>query len=134
MRQLGFAAVAAAALGFMALTALVFGQFLFPGTFGPRILAHGDAGPLQVPLPTLGGLQFWADIRYQEGWRMQRNTVTGFYRLLDGDNIRRAWGTNQEVATAMDARAPPQPANAERHLVVLIHGALPGVHPAPVAG
>ncbi|MCH5373604.1 MAG: hypothetical protein JJ992_06475, partial [Planctomycetes bacterium] len=37
--------------------------------------------------------QFWADELFFHQWRIQRNAVTGHYRLLDERNQRRAWGT-----------------------------------------
>ena len=46
-----------------------------------------------VPFPTAGGEVFWTDLAEIDGWRVQRNTVTGHCRLLDPENIRRAWGT-----------------------------------------
>ncbi|MEM8736309.1 MAG: hypothetical protein AAGG44_18915, partial [Planctomycetota bacterium] len=33
-----------------------------------------------VPLPTLGGKQFWTDFAWRRGWRLQKNAVTGLWR------------------------------------------------------
>ncbi len=51
-----------------------------------------------APLPnrvssTLGGKQFWGDELFFGQWRIQRNTLSGHYRLLDPDDARHAWGT-----------------------------------------
>ena len=43
--------------------------------------------------PTAGGKQFWTDRFIHNGWRIQRNVLTGHHRLLDAKNVRRAWGT-----------------------------------------
>ncbi len=45
---------------------------------------------------TLGGLQFWTDYRWNSGCRMQKNAVTGHWRVLDADNIRHGWGPREE--------------------------------------
>ncbi len=41
---------------------------------------------------TLGGKQFWQDLFFYQGWRIQRNLV-GKFRLLDPWDIRRESGT-----------------------------------------
>ncbi len=48
---------------------------------------------VNIPAATLGGKQFWADEFVHGSWRIQRNVLSGHYRLLDPDNTRRAWGT-----------------------------------------
>jgi hypothetical protein len=45
-----------------------------------------------IPTKTMGGYVFWKDIANVNGWRLQRNQVFGNYRILDPNNIRRAWG------------------------------------------
>lgn len=52
-----------------------------------------DRTYLNLKLPTLGGRQFWGDIHYCRGWRIQHHVLTGHYRLLDPDDVRQAWGT-----------------------------------------
>ncbi len=49
-----------------------------------------------IKFPTLGGLLVWEDIHEIEGWRVQQNTLTGHYRILDDEDIRRAWGFSEE--------------------------------------
>ena len=89
--------------------------------------AHcGCAEAMNVALPTLGGKQLWTDVRAgPTGWRIQRHALTGHYRLLDGRNIRRAWGKREhcEEAWAQLAPAAGDPAARKgRELVVLLHG------------
>lgn len=45
-----------------------------------------------INFPTMGGILFWNDIANVNGWRMQQNTLTQHIRILDPDNVRRAWG------------------------------------------
>ena len=45
-----------------------------------------------INFPTMGGLLFWNDLARCNGWRMQQNTLTQHVRIIDPDNIRRAWG------------------------------------------
>ena len=37
-------------------------------------------------IQTLGGRQFWGDLVYFQGWRIQENSFSGSCRLLDPDN------------------------------------------------
>ena len=52
-----------------------------------------EVGPLNLPFSTGGGKQFWTDVDYCQGWRIQQNAVTGHCRLLDPSDVRHAWGT-----------------------------------------
>ncbi|MDR3109046.1 MAG: hypothetical protein LBU65_05075 [Planctomycetaceae bacterium] len=45
-----------------------------------------------VPMPTMGGKVFWKTIADVDGWRVQQNKVFGNCRILDPNNVRRAWG------------------------------------------
>jgi pimeloyl-ACP methyl ester carboxylesterase len=81
------------------------------------------ARPVVVPMPTLGGKQFWADELFFHQWRIQRNALTDHYRLLDEQNRRHASGTYEEC------RAVLERIKQERHLprmsgkgVVVLHG------------
>ena len=77
--------------------------------------------PPNLPLPTLGGLQFWGDVQWQEGWRIQQHVETGHFRLLDPRGIRRSWGSYATCLQDLRAAAPEPPAEP-RTLVVLLHG------------
>ena len=79
--------------------------------------------PAAVPLPTLGGKQFWADELLFHHWRIQRNALTDDYRLLDEHDLRHASGTFDECRAALES------IKQERHLprmsgkaVVVLHG------------
>lgn len=45
-----------------------------------------------VNFPTMGGILFWNDIANVNGWRMQQKTITQHIRILDPQDVRRAWG------------------------------------------
>ncbi|MEX1233149.1 MAG: alpha/beta fold hydrolase [Planctomycetaceae bacterium] len=79
----------------------------------------------QIFQKTWGGSQFWGDVHYFRGWKIQQNVYTKHYRLLDAQNYRFASGT---FATCLDTleeitrkeALPPMSGDA----VVLLHGIL----------
>jgi pimeloyl-ACP methyl ester carboxylesterase len=76
-------------------------------------------------MKTLGGWQFWADVRFLRGWRIQRNAITGHFRLLDPKNSRRAFGSIETCLAKLDEikrdrRLVPMSGKA----VIVIHGIL----------
>ncbi len=76
-------------------------------------------------LPTLGGRQFWADVRWAMGWRIQRHCWTGHFRLLDDSDRRRAFGNLEHCeATLLQELGADWPKRipADAHFVVLLHG------------
>lgn len=80
-------------------------------------------GNLNFVLPTLGGRQFWGDVHFRSGWRIQHNVFTDHYRLLDDHDVRRAWGTEAECRRALEGfvESVPIPAMSGR-AVILVHG------------
>jgi len=56
-----------------------------------------DISMPNIPAPTLGGKVFWNTIAYEEGWKLQQNQITHHVRLLDPNNIRVAWGGENEM-------------------------------------
>jgi pimeloyl-ACP methyl ester carboxylesterase len=74
-------------------------------------------------MPTFGGLQYWNDVRVVGAWRIQRNVLTGHYRLLDGDDHRQAWGTFEECDTKLQKAVDAGDATPARgEVVVVLHG------------
>ena len=76
-----------------------------------------------VPVPTTGGMQFWADELFFREWRIQRNATGGHYRLLDGNYLRHASGTYEECLAKLDEikqkrELPPMEGKA----VLVLHG------------
>lgn len=45
-----------------------------------------------IEAKTLGGKKFWQNIKTQNGLRLQQNIITGLCRILDENNVRKAWG------------------------------------------
>jgi len=76
-----------------------------------------------IPMPTLGGKQFWADELFFRGWRIQRNVLTDHCRLLDPSDRRHSWGTLKQCQAKLEAikrqrKLPPMQGRA----VVVLHG------------
>lgn len=89
-----------------------------------RLMAAEPAsGRLNLKCPTLGGTQFWSDELLFHDWRIQRNAVTGHHRLLDGHDVRQAWGTLEQCQHELKqikaaADLPPM----RKHAVLVLHG------------
>jgi pimeloyl-ACP methyl ester carboxylesterase len=85
--------------------------------------ASASTGFWNVPSPTLGGMQFWADQAWFRGWRIQRNVFTGHFRLIDPVNYRRAWGSLENCQAALGKQkqaADLKPLSGRA--VILVHG------------
>lgn len=55
---------------------------------------------LNLPFPTAGGKVCWDTVECN-GWKLQTNVFFGNWRILDRNNIRRAWGANDEQLQAL---------------------------------
>jgi hypothetical protein len=72
---------------------------------------------------TAGGKQFWADVWFFRDWRIQCNSLTNHYRLLDGANHRLASGTFEVCRSEFDKiRERDQIAPMEGRAVIFLHG------------
>lgn len=91
--------------------------------------AAGNGSKSEIPLKrnltskTLGGRQFWGDVRCFHGWRIQQNVFTGHYRLLDEKDFRQASGSLTDCEAVLqqltqERKLPPMTGKA----VVLVHG------------
>jgi predicted alpha/beta hydrolase family esterase len=93
---------------------------------GRRAAAESPDSTVNLPnlrMPTLGGKQFWADVWLLHQYRIQRNAVTGHYRLLDPDNKRQAWGTLEacrDTLAALQTRRKIEPIRGK--VVLVMHG------------
>jgi len=72
-----------------------------PQTIG-KILEDMGKMP-NIPMPTMGGHVFWTDIANVNGWRLQRNRLFGNCRIIDPDDVRRAWGGETAMLKAFEA-------------------------------
>lgn len=86
---------------------------------------HQCRATFNLPVRTAGGLQFWGDRRWDGGWRIQENVLTGRCRLLAPDQVRHAWGRFATCQVALEERrlAGVVPVTGG-HLVILVHGLL----------
>jgi len=64
---------------------------------GSIFVTLNDGGIPNIPMQIMGGHIFWDNIQECNGWELQRNTFTGHYRILDPDDIRRAWGSGEAL-------------------------------------
>ncbi len=58
-----------------------------------------NPGMFNIPMETLGGKVFYKDVISMFGWKLQQHVVPGLqthYRLLDPEDVRRAWFLNSE--------------------------------------
>jgi hypothetical protein len=55
-----------------------------------------------INFPTMGGEVFWNDLAEVKGWRVQKNNITGHCRILDSENVRRAWGGEKAIMEFFD--------------------------------
>ncbi|MEX0937585.1 MAG: lipase [Pirellulales bacterium] len=93
---------------------------------GRRAAAENPDAAVTLPnlrMPTLGGKQFWADVWLLDRYRIQRNAVTGNYRLLDPVNKRQAWGTLEacrDTLATLQTRRNIEPTRGK--VVLVMHG------------
>jgi len=102
---------------------VVFAALVASAVFSGRSVTAQSASTLNVALRTLGGEQFWTDRLVYGKWRIQRNELTGHYRLLDPADVRRAWGDEatcraQFAALKRSGAVPPLSGKA----VITLHG------------
>jgi pimeloyl-ACP methyl ester carboxylesterase len=73
--------------------------------------------------PTLGGQQFWTDVRHAGGWRIQGNSETGHYRLLDPKDVRHAYGNRIHCDQTLDRLiVDGQAKQYSGKVVIVLHG------------
>ena len=89
-----------------------------------RAQLPGNAGEnFNIEARTLGGKQFWTDIRIQGGWRIQQNSETGHFRLLDSVNVRKTWGSQGDCEHTLNQRIANGEVQPYRgKVVILLHG------------
>ncbi len=94
------------------------------GLVSDRAAAQRAPGTnVNIPAPTGGGKQFWTDRFVHHDWRIQRNVYTGHYRLLDGNDIRRAWGTYEGCRERFEQfRVQIELPPVRGRVVVTVHG------------
>ena len=97
-----------------------------PSGIQPTQPAKSDVSePFTIPLPTMGGMQYWSDEVWFQGWRIQHNSLFGQCRLLSPNANQYAFGSfshcKERLETIKQARhLPPMHGRA----VILLHGFL----------
>ena len=77
----------------------------------------------KLGVPTLGGMQFWGDVHFLQGWKIQRNVFSGHYRLLNPSALRFASGTFEHCLAVLKAAAQERQLVADTgKAVILLHG------------
>ncbi len=79
--------------------------------------------PLNWQLKTLGGMQFWTDVKNFSGWRIQQNSETDHFRLIDPTAVRFAFGTRQQCEVALSKITIAEKIRPLKgKIVILLHG------------
>lgn len=65
-----------------------------------RIINCLDSSMPNIETLTMGGEIFWHTIANVDGWRLQRNKVFGNCRIIDPNNLRKAWGGEKAMLQA----------------------------------
>ena len=85
-----------------------------------------DMTDSSAPAPgalTLGGLQFWGDVSFYQGYKIQRQVFTGHYRLLDKNNRRYQSGTLEACQETLDQIRKSHDLKPDvGHAVIYLHG------------
>ncbi len=82
-----------------------------------------DTEAPQPGAPTLGGMQFWGDVCYFQGFRIQRHVFTGHCRLLDKHNRRYQSGTIEDCEKALKQIRTANDLKPDTgHAVIYLHG------------
>lgn len=96
---------------------------------GQPMLVTVEPPPYNLRLATYGGKQFWTDLEICQGWRIQRNAVTGHCRLLDAHDVRQAWGTLEQCEARFEQIKRDKGLQPPRGKVVItMHGLLRSRH------
>jgi len=78
---------------------------------------------IEIPVKTLGGRQFWGDVRFFHGWKVQQNVLTKHYRLLDPKDTRYASGSLERCEEKLEEiRKTKELPEMTGHAVILLHG------------
>lgn len=79
--------------------------------------------PLNVPFKTSGGQQLMSDVLIYKGWRIQHNVVFDHYRLLDPNDVRRAWGSREQCEKKFEEIKREEKLEPPKgKCVVVVHG------------
>jgi hypothetical protein len=66
-----------------------------------RLLDILDSSMPNIETSTMGGAVFWESLADVNGWRLQQNKMFGNCRIIDPNNVRKAWGGKQAMMQAL---------------------------------
>ena len=81
-----------------------------------------EAQNFNLPLKTTDLTQIWTDHVWRDGYRIQKNALTGHWRLIDPENYRRAWGSKKQCIESLNEKCPVATDAKGKHHVVMLHG------------
>ena len=111
--------------GWICVALVCYSTSLSAQTDTPKV---GEKTPLpaekpNLPTKTLGGREFWGDVVHFHGWKIQHNVLSKHYRLLDGDDVRHAWGTREQCQAKLDEiKRDKELPKMSGEGVLLVHG------------
>ena len=94
-----------------------------PLKFGDESATEESPTPRNWQIKTFGGMQFWTDFKNLRDWRIQQNSETGHFRLIDPSAVRFAFGSRQQcdaVLAEIALKEKIRPLNGR--VVILLHG------------
>ena len=101
--------------------------------FADDVASLDNSSMPNLRMQTLGGKQFWTDHVWRYQWRIQKNAVTGHFRLLDPANVRHAWGSQEHCQEELDrlnllsTQIPPDRVVLFAHGLMRTSGSLAGL-------
>ncbi|MFK7776699.1 MAG: hypothetical protein QM501_01090 [Gimesia sp.] len=76
-----------------------------------------------LQMKTMGGRQFWGDVQFFQGWKIQQNVISKHYRLLNSSDQRHASGTFEVCQKRLEEIKQAEQLKPMRgKAVILIHG------------
>ena len=94
----------------------------------PATFLGQETNPLRrlderIPIKTTGGILFWGDVLFSNGWHIQKNVATDTYRLLDTNAVQRALGTFSECKNRLEEiQAEEGVLPMSGTIVIVLHG------------
>ena len=107
---------------FTTLPLLIVSSFSMMTSAAPKDEETKPSLNFNLPVKTAGGTQLWTDHLWREGYRVQQNSLTGHWRLLNPSNVRQGWGTRKQCLTMLDKMKPASPSRERQHVIILLHG------------
>jgi hypothetical protein len=90
---------------------------------GNQEMSERPSGYLNWKTRTMGGMQFWSDVHFAGGFKIQRNSNTGHHRLISPEKVRLAWGNLAHCRAELNGLIANGKVAANRgKFVIALHG------------